>query len=347
MKNLLKFSFLFVTCMLVFAACSDDDDALSIEMKGVLVLNEGSGTGSISYIKTETDSILNNAFKQVNSVDLGSYPQAMALSDKYIFITVTTNTGAGLVEVVDRSNLKHVTYFDGFSYPREITVNGNYAYVSNGKYKGAIHTISISALTMDEDSILVGYGPEKMIVNKGKLFVANSGGYGTDSTVSVIDINTKKVVDTVFVKHCPKDMVIDANGNIWVYCSGVPNYSNGTFYNSGISKISSTDYSVKSFDLSNPSYAVKSIAINNAKDQVYFITDAVYCMDIDATSLPINSLIDDSFYGIDVDPLTDNIWACDVKSYSAPSDVVVYSNTGQELKRYTVGVIPNSCIFNR
>lgn len=352
MKQLLKIAYLLAFGLIMLTACSDDDESsLSIEMEGVLVLNEGSGGGSISYINPEIDSVVNNIYEKVNNIPLGELPQAMAMSDKYIFITVTTSKGAGYVEVVDRSTLEHVTDFQGLSYPREVVVGDDYAYVSNGNYNGSLYSISLSTLELDTLHVSIGNGPEKMIVDNDKLFVANSGGWSSDSTVSVVDLRTNSVVKTINVKPGPKDMVLDADGNIWVYCSGEVSYDaswNATYEKSGLCVVSTSDYSVSSFDINIPNSAVKSIAINSSKDIIYYMTNAaVYAMDIDATTLPTTPLINRSFYGIDIDPINDNIWVCNVNSYSSASDVIVYSKDGTELQGYIVGVIPNSSLFNR
>ena len=47
-----------------------------------------------------------------------------------------------------------------------------------------------------------------------------------DNTVTVIDTSNDQVIETITVKACPKDMAVDTNGDIWVYCGGVPDYSN-------------------------------------------------------------------------------------------------------------------------
>ena len=49
---------------------------------------------------------------------------------------------------------------------------------------------------------MVGYQPEEMVIVGNKLYVANSGGYRVpnyDRTVSVIDLNTFKVIKTIDV----------------------------------------------------------------------------------------------------------------------------------------------------
>ncbi|NOU61796.1 cadherin-like domain-containing protein [Marinifilum caeruleilacunae] len=322
------------------------------------ILNEGSSNGSLSMIN-RNDEVTNNYFSTANNgVALGQYPQSMAVNDDYAFIVVTTASGAGYVEVANKIDFTHNATIDGFSYPREITLAGDKAYVSNGngqdanyaKENNEIYIIDLNTMTKTGE-IAVGAGPEKMVVSNGKLYVANSGGWSNDdNTVSVIDIESDQVLETITVKSCPKDMVVDANGDIWVYCSGVPDYSNWpnvTYTNSGISVITESTSAVTSYDLTNLSTSgIKNIAINKAKDVVYFMSDAVYAMNISDTALPTIKLIDTTFYGMDVNPVSDNLWLCEAIDATTPGTVHVYNSEGAELKSFTVGTMPNSTTFS-
>ncbi|PXX98901.1 hypothetical protein DF185_16125 [Marinifilum breve] len=322
------------------------------------VLNEGSSNGSITMIN-RNDEVTNNYFSTANGgVALGQYAQSMAMNEKYAFIVVTTGNGSGYVEVANKSDFKHYKTIDGFSYPREITLVGDKAYVSNGKGQDAsyakenneIYVIDLKTMTKT-GQISVGAGPEKMVVSNGKLYVANSGGWSNDdNTVTVIDTETDQVLETITVKSCPKDMVVDANGDVWVYCSGVPdwtNWPNVTYTDSGISKITESTSAVTSYELTNISTSgIKNIAINKAKDVVYFMSDAVYAMNITDTALPATKFIDATYYGMDVNPVSDNLWLCKAVDATTAGTVHVYSSDAEKLNEFAVGYMPNSTSFS-
>jgi len=322
------------------------------------VLNEGSSIGTISMIN-RNDEVTNNYFSSVNSdVALGKYPQSMAANDDYAFVVVTTADGNGYVEVVNKSDFTHNTTITGFSYPREITLVGEKAYVSNGngvdanysKQNNEVYVVDLNTMTVT-GQVAVGAGPEKMVVSNGKLYVANSGGNSNDdNTVTVVDVETDQVTETITVKSCPKDMVVDANGDVWVYCSGVPDYSNWpnvTYTDSGISVISESTGAVTSYDLTNISTTgIKNIAINKEKDVVYFMSDAVYAMNITDTTLPTANFIDAMFYGMDINPVNGNLWLCESNGATSAGKVHVYSSQGDKIKDVTVGYFPNSTMFS-
>ncbi|WP_430816182.1 hypothetical protein [Carboxylicivirga sp. RSCT41] len=358
MKKVLRLLPFFLMAVVLFTACSDDDDDVTPKVSSIYVLNEGNDNGSVSIVD-ENDQVTNNYYEAVNGLPLGKFPQSMAVNDTHVFIVVTTQNGAGYVEVVEKETFKHVTSITGFSYPREITLMDGKAYVSNGngqtgewpntvKQDNEIYPINLSDFSKG-NAIGVGAGPEKMVVSNGKLYVANSGGWSNDdNTVTVVDTSNDQVIETITVKACPKDMAVDANGDIWVYCGGKPDYSNYpavTYADAGLSKITTSSSDVTSWDIATPSGAVKSIAISKNEKTVYYITDAVYAMDIDATELPEAKFIDETYYGIDVHPNTDDLWLCKKVDATTPGTVFVYSKNAEMAKQYKVGAMPNSTVF--
>ncbi|MBK3515715.1 YncE family protein [Carboxylicivirga marina] len=354
MKKVLRLLPFFLMALVMFTACSDDDD-VTPKVSQIYILNEGNENGSVSIID-ENDEVTNNYYEAINGLPLGKFPQSMAANDTHVFIVVTTTTGAGYVEVVDKNTFKHVAAITGFSYPREIVLMDGKAYVSNGtgaddsyaKKNNEIYPINLSTYEVGA-KIAVGAGPEKMVVSKGKLYVANSGGWSNDDkTVTVIDTSNDQVLETITVKSCPKDMAVDANGDVWVYCGGTPDYSNWpntTFVDAGISKIDVSNSEVVSFGFPDTKGGTKNIGISKNKKDVYYISDAVYSMSISATELPTTKLIDATYYGLDVHPVSGELWLCKEVDATTPGSVYVYSTEGTELKKYTVGSMPNSTVF--
>ena len=348
MKKVLNLAMYLLVASFLFASCSDDNDdsTPSVSVDGIYVLNEGSTNGSVSFIDKTSGEVTLNYFESVNGLPLGAFPQSMTFSDTYGFIVVTTGSGQGYVEIVNKDTFEHVKSITGLAYPREITVVEDMAYVSNGS--GATVGVKDEVLVIDLTTleivkrIEVGAGPEKIVLSGDNLYVANSGGWtNSDKTVSVIDINTNAVTETITVKSCPKDLVVDAKGNVWAFCGGVPSYDSNWQVvghdGAGISKINVANSEVTSYELTN-------ICISRDEKTIYFMSDAVYAMDYKATSLPTEKFINKTFYGIDVNPEDGNIWCCDA-AYGQAGDIVVYNEDAQELKSYAVGNMPNSTIF--
>ena len=91
-------------------------------------------------------------------------------------------------------------YVSSYAGPVKIDPNARLGYVAR---------VDTTTLTV-KDTCVVGYQPEEMVIVGNKLYVANSGGYRVpnyDRTVSVIDLNTFKVIKTIDVgiKMCIRD----------------------------------------------------------------------------------------------------------------------------------------------
>lgn len=358
MKKVLNLAMYLIIASVLFVSCSEDNDtAPSVNVDGVYVLNEGSwgGTGSISTINLSDGITTNKAYKAANAgVPLGELPQAIAVSDKYVLITVTTGSGAGRLEIANKSDLKSVDYIENLSYPREVTIVDDMAYVSNGNGANAGDENDVLVIDLISFKIVktikVGAGPEKMILSGEKLFVANSGGNSnSDNTISVINTSTNEVIETITVRSCPKDMAVDANGDVWVYCAGVPDYTNWpivTRTNFGISKIEVANSEVTNFDITDiTAGGIKNITISKDKKTIYYISDAVYAMDYKANAVPTDKFINKAFYGIDVNPETNDIFCCETVAGDAGS-IVIYNDKAEEIASYEVGVNPNSTFFS-
>jgi len=354
MKKVLRLLPFFVLAVTLFSACSDDDDNFVPKVSQIYVLNEGNENGSVASIGDD-GAVTQNYYEVVNGLPLGKFPQSMAVNDENVFIVVTTQSNAGYVEVLNKTTFKTEKSILGLSYPREIALMDGKAYVSNGtgadgnynKLNSEVFPINLSTLELGA-KIEVGAGPEKMLISNGKLYVANSGGWSNDdNTITVVDTSNDQVIESIEVKSCPKDMELDANGDIWVYCAGVPSWSEVQGSGPAISKIDVSAGTVTSWDIpSVTSGGIKNIAINKSKNAIYYIADGVYKMSIDADALPTEKLIDDVFYGVDVHSVTNELWLCQNSVYgNSGNSIFVYDDEGKLTATHETGVVPNSSIF--
>src|SRR5690606_30202534 len=111
------------------------------------------------------------------------------------------------IEVLDKWTAKRVKVID-VPNGRYMAFHGDKAYVSSYAGKVAIDPNAEIGFVAEIDTatlaltrkVTVGYQPEEMVIQDGKLYVANSGGYRVpnyDNTVSVVDLKsfteTKKI----------------------------------------------------------------------------------------------------------------------------------------------------------
>lgn len=325
---------------------------------GILISNEGtfgSGNGSISYYNPENDSVTNEIFKLENNRSLGDVVQSVNKIGDYIFIQVNNSNK---IEVVDGKSFAEVGVIENLTQVRYSIGDENTAYASAWGTWGAdgkVYIIDINTLTVT-DSVATGLGPENMVLLGDKLFVANSGGWGYDNSVSVIIPSNSIRLLNITVGANPKSMVLDKNDNLWVLCSGSALYdANWTPIGhnpSTLVQINTIDYSIiKEIPLFDEQHPNK-LAINPEGDMLYigagFGFNGIYTYGIDDATFTENLLIDKSFYGFDVNPKNGIIFGYEALNFTERGKLYRYDNrNGIELGNYLVGIAPNGSSLKR
>lgn len=354
-----KVSFLLLLAFSAFSivSCDDSETEFGKYENGAIVLNEGafgSSNASVSWVNYSSDTVVNDVFNKVNARPLGDVLQSALKVKGKIYLVLN---GSGKIEVVNGSDFVQSGVIEKLNNPRYATETGGKLYVSqwNGwGQKGAVLVYSISNLSK-VDSIPVGTGAEGIVAEAGKVWVANSGGYGLDSTVSVINTSTNKVEATIRVGYCPKEMVTDANGKIWVLCSGTTIY--GANWNVVGHKPSSllvinpntkmVEKTIPLFNDQHPSH----IDISPSKQIVYygggFGFNGIYSISISATSAPQNPSVTGYFYGFNVNPNNGDIYCLEAPNFTSGGSLKVFgSDFSGPKKMVTVGIGPNGVLFN-
>lgn len=216
----------------------------------LFVLNEGgmgSNNSTLDFLRFGDGSYVNSAFRKMNpgiAAGLGDVGNDIAVNGREVWIVVNNS---GIVEVISAADETEIAAIQ-VPTPRNITFDSQYAYVTSwagahvdgsydqdGNYvvtdssnpKGQVYRIDLSTRKVD-GSVEVGYQPEGIAYYDGRLYVANSGGissqlpplYAYDSTVSIIDTRSFKVVQTVEVAPNLKSVYADGNGAVFVTTFG-------------------------------------------------------------------------------------------------------------------------------
>jgi len=354
MKKIILKSWLLASGLsaLMLASCEKTEDEPSItanNLKGMFVVCEGGfgqANGDISFFNSESGETTKNLYYSVNGLALGDVVQSFEIADTLGFLVVNNSQK---VTVVNMKDFKVVKTINGFSYPRSVVrAEENSVYVSNGNGSSDnyIYKINLSTLRKS-DSLQVSTGPEKLITVNSKVYAAIAGGWNNDgNTVIEIDPSSFSVVNTFIVSSVPVDIAADKNNDIWAYCKGVPDYSNYpdvTFSDAGISKITTLTKTVSSFPITNMSSSgINNITVSKNGSLIYYLNDALYSMSITASTLPTSKLVDQQFYGLDVDPQTGNIVCLDAIN----SKAVVYTSNGSKQTEFETAKFPNSVVFS-
>lgn len=204
---------------------------------GLYVLNEGnmgSNKCTLDYLdlsgKDSTVHYYRNIYASRNPhtvMELGDVGNDLGIYGAKLWMVINCSNK---VEVCHADSAKRIGQID-IANGRYLAFDGGYAYVSS--YAGPVQidancplgrVYKVDTLTLQKvDSLTVGFQPEEMAISRGKLYVANSGGYRVpnyDNRVSVIDLKSFRVEREVEVGINLHRMAADAYGQIWVSSRG-------------------------------------------------------------------------------------------------------------------------------
>lgn len=353
-KNLL--SAIALGAIVFLSACSKDPETATpvipnedLFKTGVYIVNEGGfgmSNASIDLYSKDSNKVFSNVFEAVNGRPLGDVAQSMNIINGKGYIILN---GSGKIEVIKAKNALSLNTISGFSSPRFMvnkdTLRGFVSdWVSN--------TVSEINLSTNEivRSIPVGTGPEGMCIVGNKLFVANCGAYGLDSTISIIDLTTNLETKKLYVGDAPVSIYADANGKIWVLCRG----SYGIDFNTTdddteakFVRVNPTNETIEaSIQIGLKGDHPDKMKMNATKNAIYYLSSynllpGVFKFNISDASAPTTAFIDGYFYGIGYDRVTDEVYLADAIDFKQRGNMYRYNSTGTLVGTYQVGIIPN------
>jgi YVTN family beta-propeller protein len=350
--NLKQLLFLLLSLSVFVTACDKDDDTISgIYSDGVFITNEGAfgaGNGSVSFYSYRGDSIVNNLFNTINNRVLGDVVQSLTVYNNNAYIVVNASNK---IEVVQDYDFIETGVISDLTNPRYfIGINKSKGYASQWGEDGVVKVIDLETLSVTK-TIEVGVGPEHLIYHNNYVYVANSGGYGLDNTISVIDPATDEVIKTITLDgDSPRDFTIDANGDLWVLCFGYVEYDYVTYAivsetASKLVRINSTTKEVAQTITISENQHPTCLESDRSRSNLYygggFGYQGIYKMAITATIVPSKPLLDKYFYGFNVNSETGNIFAMEAPSFTANGILWRYKDDGTELGSYEAGIGPN------
>jgi DNA-binding beta-propeller fold protein YncE len=316
---------------------------------GIVVLNEGlfeQNNASLTFYDGTTS--YQQVFQSENGRGLGDTANDFDTysfgGKEYIIIAVDISSQ---VEIIERKTLKTVAqipFFDGANArePRHIKVYGTRALVCN--FDGTVGVIDLITNTL-VDLIEVGANPDGMAIVNDKLFVSNSGGLNFpvyDSTLSVIDLATLSVEETIQTRINCTRMIVDNQDEIYLVSNG--NYDD---IPPALLRIdASTNTLLETIEMPISSIAYHNNLMyfyNNDEAKIYKYNTLTESVDpspfLDASSF-------ETFGGIIIDKINERIFCIDVNGYVNSSIVRAYNLNGEFLFEFTAALVAGDLIFN-
>lgn len=343
--KLFNFYFLGLALMSVmFTSCGDDDPVVLDRTfdDGVLIINEGpfsGGSASLDFYDRSADSIVSNVYSAVNDEQvIGSILQSVTIIGDNAYLVVNNSAK---IEVVDANTLQYKNTITGVFSPRYMVDlgNGNAAVSEWGLdgISGQIKLVDLSTMTV-QDSIPLS-GPEQMVVANGKLYVANSGGFGESNKVSVHGLDLAQQI-AIPVGKRTIDMVQDANGDLWVLSGGSYVTNDGA----SLCRIKN-DIKQNCIDLEGfPS----DLIINDQGTRVFYVENGLVNSVNVATpteSAIVNTPnVSGTIYGLGYDGAQEALLIGTTPDFSSASTTHIIFDNGDTPKTFTTGVLTNGFI---
>ncbi len=347
-----KIYFLNLVFFLLLTSCTEKiiEDPIKIapDSKAIYISNEGTfgyNNASLSVYYPETDKLENKVFKKINGRGLGDVLQSIYHYDDKLYYVVNASSK---IEISNANTFEEKGTITNITSPRYMHIIDNKAYISCWGDGGQIVVVDLKDNNIVK-KIDVGNGPEKILSTKDNLIVCNSGGFTTDSTISIINLTTNNVIKTLKVGDVPSDVKFNSDSSyFYVLCKGKTIYD--ASWNvightaSKLVKILSSNFTIESkntlFQQRHPSQLV----YNNLEDKFFigggYGFQGIYNYELDQEKLDTNALIDKSFYGISADS-KGNLYGFESTDFSSQGKMVIMDFQGNILKEAKVGIGPN------
>ena len=347
-----------------------DVKPVASETIGMYVLNEGnmgSNKCTLDYLDL-SDTIIHyqrNIYAERNPgevKELGDVGNDIQIYGSRLWLVINCSNKVEVCRASDAVKIGKIN----IPNCRYVTFDGGYAYVSS--YVGPVAVGSnaprgmvykVDTLTLQKvDSVVVGYQPEEMAVYRGKLYVANSGGYNVpdyDNTVSVVDLASMRVERQIEVAVNLHRLRLDRHGQLWVTSRGD--------YNNQLSNLYclSPDAQGQMVLTGRMDAQVSDLCI--VGDSLYFYgvgynektkenTRSYGIIDVRRHQLVSTSLSDSQElqkmrmpYGIIVHPVNRDFYLMDAKNYVSSGELLHFHADGTFDYKVRTGDIPGHAAF--
>lgn len=348
-----------------FTSCSSDDDIPGTQEEtgdyanGIFVLNEGnfgSGNASVSFVDANLESVTSNVFSNENNGDpLGDTAQSMAFLEDYAWIVVNVSNK---IEVVDRNTFESIATIDaGLVNPRYLAFSNGNAYVTNwgdGSNPDDDYVAVIDVESFEiEENIGVEEGPEEIVSNEGRLYVAHQGGFSYNNKISVIDAATNTLTELLTVGDVPSSLAIVDN-SLWVLSAGTPaghpDWNPDQVETPGsISQIDLTSLEVvNEYQFPNVTDHPANLLVDNGR-VFYNLGDMLYTFEANADALPEEAEFQMEEVGQprSMEIEGSRLYVTSAGDYSSNGFLYVYDlQNGDLITELEVGLIPGGIYFN-
>jgi DNA-binding beta-propeller fold protein YncE len=322
-----------------------------VSTSGVYVVNEGNfqrGNSTLTVYLPDSNKAYQDVFAIANGRNLGDTGNDIVVYGGKAYIVVS---GSQRIEVISLATNKSVgtITFQGKRDPYKLVIlNDAKAFVTNLS-DSSITEFNPSTLQIVTDRIKVGANPMGIAGANGKVYICNSG-FGSDSTVTVLNATSGTLIKTVFMGDSPSEIGVGPNNEVIVKCDGRSDYAKPANDTPGsISKIN-TDNDVVFSKVTLPlatyghpgrmTISSKGVGFFQAKTGVIKFSYTGSIISVGGT--PFSTI---AAYSLAYDDATDLLYVTDPRDYVQPGDVYILDTNGATVRQFLGGIIPGAIAF--
>lgn len=325
----------------------EEDFDISSSERGLFICNEGNfqyGNATLSYYNPQTKSVENEVFYRANAMKLGDVAQSMIIHNGIGWVVVNNSH---VVFAIDPTTFKEVGRITGLTSPRYIHfVSDNKAYITqiwdnrifiiNPKRYEVTGYIEVPDMTSEQ-------GSTEQMVQLGKYLYVNCWSY--QNRLLKIDTETDSIVSELEVGIQPTSLALDCNGKLWTVTDGGYEGSPYGYEAPSLYRIDPESFTIEKQFSFRKGDAPSEVQINGRGDTLYWINDDIWSMSVDADRVPVRPFLDSRgtiYYGLTVDPKSDEVYIADAVDYTQQGKIYRYSVSGELLDEFYVGIIPGA-----
>ena len=311
---------------------------------GLYVLNEGnmgSNKARIDYMNLRTGVYTSNIYGLQNPdqiKELGDVGNDIKVYGGRLYAVINCSHKVEVMDLqarrigqVDLPNCRYLAFAGGKAY-----VSAYVGSMVDPDMLGSVYEVDTATLQVTRE-VKVGHQPDELTILGNRIYVCNSGGYLTnryDSTLSVIDMTSFEVVNTIPVGLNPYMVRVDRYGKLWVTCRG--NYGDVA-----------PSLAVVEGDMVTKRFAVECDNISLSGDSLYVLDAKAKTLSVIHTQTlqitPQNTISSDLQtyempFGLLATPT--GIYITDAKNYVSSGTLHAYSLSGLHRWQAKTGDIP-------
>ncbi|MGM9803998.1 MAG: YncE family protein [Muribaculaceae bacterium] len=318
-------------------------------VQGFYLLNEGnmgSNKCTLDYYDFTTGVYTRNIYGNANPnvpKELGDVGNDLAVYGSRLYAVVNCSNKVEVMDKftaqrigqVDVPNCRYIAFHKGYayvtSYAGPVVIDPEY------EQRGYVAKVDTASLQVVAECV-VGFQPDGIAIVDDKIYVANSGGYRVpnyERTVSVIGVESFKVEETIDVDVNLSLLAADKHGGLWIATRGDYYEVESSLYCYDVRKrriVKHLDVPVSNMCISGDSIYVVSSAWSNV-EMSNKVTFAV--IDVAKQECVSSNFITDGTetkikvpYGIEVNPITKDIYVTDARNYVNPGYLYCYGSDG-------------------